>query len=64
MNHALLKSVFGHDAFRPGQRELIDAVQNGRDLLGVMADRLSGKSLCYQYAGGRTVAALPGRFRR
>jgi superfamily II DNA helicase RecQ len=31
MNHALLKSVFGHDDFRPGQKELIDAVQNGRD---------------------------------
>ncbi len=48
MNHALLKSVFGHDAFRPGQEELIDAVQNGRDLLGVMATG-SGKSLCYQF---------------
>jgi ATP-dependent DNA helicase RecQ len=48
MNHALLKSVFGHDDFRPGQKELIDAVQNGRDLLGVMATG-SGKSLCYQF---------------
>jgi ATP-dependent DNA helicase RecQ len=48
MNHALLKSVFGHDEFRPGQKELIDAVQNGRDLLGVMATG-SGKSLCYQF---------------
>jgi ATP-dependent DNA helicase RecQ len=48
MNHALLKSVFGHDDFRPGQKELIDAVENGRDLLGVMATG-SGKSLCYQF---------------
>ena len=48
MTKDLLKSVFGHDAFRPGQRELIDAVTGGRDLLGVMATG-SGKSLCYQF---------------
>jgi superfamily II DNA helicase RecQ len=48
MTHALLKSAFGHDDFRPGQKELIDALTNGRDLLGVMATG-SGKSLCYQF---------------
>ncbi len=48
MTNALLKSVFGHDAFRPGQEELIDAMRSGRDLLGVMATG-SGKSLCYQF---------------
>jgi len=48
MKNALLKSAFGHDAFRPGQEELIDALQSGRDLLGVMATG-SGKSLCYQF---------------
>jgi len=48
MNKILLKSAFGHDAFQPGQEELIDALQNGRDLLGVMATG-SGKSLCYQF---------------
>src|SRR6516165_7963833 len=48
MNHPLLKSAFGHDDFRPGQEELIDAMHNGRDLLGVMATG-SGKSLCYQF---------------
>src|SRR5262245_13203321 len=48
MSNTLLKSVFGHDDFRPGQKELIDAVQNGRDVLGVMATG-SGKSLCYQF---------------
>ena len=48
MKKALLKSVFGHDAFQPGQKELIDALQGGRDLLGVMATG-SGKSLCYQF---------------
>jgi ATP-dependent DNA helicase RecQ len=48
MQNALLKSAFGHDTFRPGQKELIDALQGGRDLLGVMATG-SGKSLCYQF---------------
>ncbi len=48
MTQALLKSAFGHDDFRPGQKELIDALKNGRDLLGVMATG-SGKSLCYQF---------------
>jgi ATP-dependent DNA helicase RecQ len=48
MKHGLLKSVFGHDAFHPGQEELIDALSSGRDLLGVMATG-SGKSLCYQF---------------
>jgi ATP-dependent DNA helicase RecQ len=48
MNDALLRTAFGHDAFRPGQEELIAALQSGRDLLGVMATG-SGKSLCYQF---------------
>src|SRR5271168_4379543 len=48
VKNALLRSAFGHDAFRPGQEELIDALQSGRDLLGVMATG-SGKSLCYQF---------------
>src|SRR5271168_1372876 len=48
MKTTLLKSAFGHDAFRPGQEELIDALQKGRDLLGVIATG-SGKSLCYQF---------------
>jgi ATP-dependent DNA helicase RecQ len=44
----ILKSVFGHGQLRPGQEELIQAILDGRDLLGVMATG-SGKSLCYQY---------------
>ena len=48
MENTLLKSVFGHDAFRPGQEELIETLRSGRDLLGVMATG-SGKSLCYQF---------------
>src|ERR1700733_224770 len=62
MNTALLKSIFGHDGFRPGQEELIDALREGRDLLGVMATG-SGKSLCYQFpaveSGGRCLVVSP-----
>jgi ATP-dependent DNA helicase RecQ len=48
MRTSLLKSIFGHSAFRPGQEELIDALSRKQDLLGVMATG-SGKSLCYQF---------------
>ena len=43
----LLKQVFGLDAFRPGQQDIIAAVLNGRDTLGIMPTG-AGKSLCYQ----------------
>ncbi len=43
----ILSSVFGYHAFRPGQRELVDAVLSGRDALGIMPTG-SGKSLAYQ----------------
>ena len=33
---AVLKECFGYDAFRPGQREIIDTVLSGRDCIGVM----------------------------
>ena len=32
----VLKDVFGYDSFRPGQREIIDAVLSGQDCVGVM----------------------------
>src|SRR6266508_6820026 len=38
---------FGHQAFRPGQEEMIRAVLAGRDVLAVMPTG-SGKSLGYQ----------------
>ena len=42
-----LKQYFGHSAFRPGQEALIDALLDGRDVLGVMPTG-AGKSVCYQ----------------
>ena len=44
---ALLAHVFGFDAFRPGQREIVEAVMAGRDTLAIMPTG-GGKSLCYQ----------------
>ena len=43
----LLKSVFGFDAFRPGQDEIVSAVTAGEDTLAIMPTG-GGKSLCYQ----------------
>lgn len=42
-----LRHYFGHDAFRPGQEAMIDALIAGRDALGVMPTG-AGKSMCYQ----------------
>jgi ATP-dependent DNA helicase RecQ len=45
--HALLRSVFGHDAFRPHQADIVDHVAAGGDALVIMPTG-GGKSLCYQ----------------
>ena len=42
-----LRSLFGFEAFRPGQAEAVDAALAGRDALVVMPTG-AGKSLCYQ----------------
>ncbi len=43
----LLSDVFGFDAFRPGQEEIVDAVTCGEDTLAIMPTG-GGKSLCFQ----------------
>src|SRR5256885_3656413 len=44
---AVLRTVFGSDEFRPGQRKIIDAVLAGRDCIGLMPTG-AGKSLTFQ----------------
>ena len=43
----VLQSVFGHQAFRPGQEPAVDAFAQGRDAVVVLPTG-GGKSLCYQ----------------
>ncbi|WP_043845210.1 DNA helicase RecQ [Roseivivax marinus] len=44
---ALLRDVFGFDAFRAGQEEIVDAVAAGENVLAIMPTG-GGKSLCFQ----------------
>ena len=46
---ASLRTLFGFDAFRPGQEEVVRAAVAGRDTLALMPTG-SGKSLTYQLA--------------
>jgi ATP-dependent DNA helicase RecQ len=43
----VLESLFGYQTFRPGQREIIDAILAGRDCIGLMPTG-AGKSLTFQ----------------
>jgi ATP-dependent DNA helicase RecQ len=45
--HLILQRYFGHTAFKPYQREIIQDLLEGRDVLAVLATG-GGKSLCYQ----------------
>jgi ATP-dependent DNA helicase RecQ len=57
-----LHQHFGLQAFRPGQREAVRAVLEGRDLVAVMPTG-SGKSLCFQLPAlllpGTTIVVSP-----
>ncbi|MDQ7070994.1 MAG: DNA helicase RecQ [Rhodobacterales bacterium] len=43
----LLSEIFGFDAFRPGQQEIVEAVTRGDNVLAIMPTG-GGKSLCFQ----------------
>ncbi|MDX8354540.1 DNA helicase RecQ [Cognatiyoonia sp. IB215182] len=43
----LLRDVFGFDAYRPGQQDIVEAVTNGQNTLAIMPTG-GGKSLCFQ----------------
>lgn len=57
-----LQNLFGLDDFRPAQREVIEDVLRGQDVLCVMPTG-AGKSLCYQLPatvqGGLTIVVSP-----
>src|SRR5512140_1378957 len=58
----VLREVFGHPSFRPGQEPIIEAVMGGRDCIGVMPTG-AGKSITYQIParllGGTTLVVSP-----
>ncbi|TWU64808.1 ATP-dependent DNA helicase RecQ [Crateriforma conspicua] len=61
-NPESLLDRFGLQSFRPGQRDVIDAVADGRDCLCIMPTG-GGKSLCYQLPAlsreGTTIVVSP-----
>ena len=59
---ALLQQYFGHREFRSGQKQAIDAILQGRDVLAIMPTG-AGKSVCYQISAmllpGLTIVISP-----
>ena len=57
-----LKEHFGYDAFRTRQREVVEKLLSGKNLLGAFPTAF-GKSICYQLPGlmlpGLTVIISP-----
>lgn len=62
MPEQILKDVFGYDAFRGGQRQVVDTLM-ARDNALVVMPTGSGKSLCFQIPalmlGGLTIVVSP-----
>ena len=50
-----LKKLFGYESFREGQKSIIDAILEGKDVFAVMPTG-AGKSICYQIPA----VVLPG----
>lgn len=46
----LLEKHFSYTSFRPGQKEVIEEILNGRDVVALLPTGM-GKSLCYQLPG-------------
>jgi ATP-dependent DNA helicase RecQ len=59
---AALSNTFGFSSFRPGQREIVEALLAGRDCIGIMPTG-AGKSLTFQLTarllGGTTLVISP-----
>lgn len=59
---SVLKDYFGHDSFRDGQEQIVDALLDGRDALCIMPTG-AGKSMCYQipalFFDGVTIVVSP-----
>ena len=59
---SVLKDYFGHDSFRDGQEQIVDALLDGRDALCIMPTG-AGKSMCYQIpallSDGVTIVVSP-----
>ncbi|WP_240510176.1 RecQ family ATP-dependent DNA helicase [Virgibacillus profundi] len=57
-----LQTYFGYSTFRVGQKEIIQDIMEGRDVLGVLPTG-SGKSICYQLSAklldGITIVVSP-----
>lgn len=57
-----LQKMFGYETFRPGQKEIIESVLTGQDVLAILPTG-AGKTLCYHFPAkmvkGMTIVVSP-----